>query len=154
MVEWRSRERERGREEVLDGMIILGWTRMQWEQGDEHIPSRRTFCASTTTSHSKMELSISRIIILLNQVPHILRQLGICWTQIMRIAIHIKNGISDIDHFFLSSFPLLKSKTRENVRGVTKIDGVVKCPASESRCVSETLAENIFLIIAAVNVFI
>ena len=79
---------------------MVVWARIQREQGDEHIPSFRTFCASTTTSHGKMELSISRIIILLNQIPHILRQLSICWTQIMRKATHIKNDISDNDHDF------------------------------------------------------
>lgn len=65
-----------------------------------------------------------------------------------------QNDISDIDHFFFFNSPLCKSKSKENVRGVVKTDRVVKCPASQRRCVGETLAEFLLLIIAAVDIFV
>ena len=69
----------------------------------------------------------------------------------MLVPMHIKKKISDLIHFSLSR-GVKVNKRAGNVRGVTKIDGVVKSPASESCCVSETLAEFCFLIITAVNV--
>lgn len=86
--------------------------------------------------------SIGRIIILLNQVPNSFRKLLVLWTQIMLVPIYDGKEISRCGIKIFSQTMSVKGKRKKKVvRGIIKIDGVVKCPASQRCCVSKSLAE-------------